>query len=428
MKKIYFIIIMFFFMLVLTSCMPVNFSNLTHSDWDGNYIYYSNKRSKTTGDEEITLFDTVQYLNVEYDITYISNHSFIDENLYFVCALRNDLNDSDCSAICKYNLKTKEINVLYFMNDNTLERVKEWQLNDNYLITGVKNYLVRISLIDYSVKIIENIEDAMIYNNQIFFTKKGKLYFCNINDLQEQQISNYDNIYRFYITKNNGVDIAIIHIVKDYQAKILIYELYSKKTYCIFTATNTSNYISVSEKHVIIGEINTKEINDYKENNPYKNKLYEYVYNGEKVVLNEIYSFPKQLHIIQAYEAKRGFLRITTYKSNDDYVKYYIYDIERKEFNTEIFNYHYRIGSEKISTKYVSGEYTYYVEPIITDFYFIKLDYLYLKRKDSNGNVIILQNYNRKGNHFKNKYNSSSFLSSIVEARKDQVFITNVKY
>ena len=52
--------------------------------WDGNYIYYDNYRSKTTGEDEEPLFETIKYDNLEYQIESFCDIKFYNNHIYYL--------------------------------------------------------------------------------------------------------------------------------------------------------------------------------------------------------------------------------------------------------------------------------------------------------------------------------------------------------
>lgn len=431
MKKMLLILSLFFTLLILTSCRTYNSLIPNLASWEGNYIYYANKCSKTTGDEETTLFDTVEYLGITYNITDISNHSYINDRLYFACSLRENLKvyDQDCSAICKYNLKTKELNVLYFLYNEDLDDVNKWYYNNKYLIAGTNNHIVRISLIDDTADSITGTKKTTIYNNQIYFIKDKKLYYCNIDDLKIIQISSCEGIYRYHLTKINDVNVVLIFAVNsNNDFEIYVYEWDKNITYSIYTGEDNSSIIDVEGKYLIVGEdeaINTQYPYSDTQNN---NTIYSYKYDNDKVILNKIYQFPDYIHISSSKIALHNFIEIDAYNSKTKTESEYILDIDRKTFievgdASKLFN-----KGVTPKTEYICGEYTYYTSTRNDTEILYSFNTIYLERMDSRGNVVTMQFYSDHEDHNERKYPSSSFIYKLSYARIDQVIITNGKY
>ena len=55
-----------------------------YGTWDGNYIYYDNYRSKTTGEDEELLFETIQYDDLKYQIESFCDIKFHNNHIYYL--------------------------------------------------------------------------------------------------------------------------------------------------------------------------------------------------------------------------------------------------------------------------------------------------------------------------------------------------------
>ena len=90
MKRIITIIFTILLIFTLFSCVSYEEIKPNESDygiWDGNYIYYGNKRCKTTGEKEETLIKYVDYEDERYYVVDTLYYCYIDNVIYFIYLL-----------------------------------------------------------------------------------------------------------------------------------------------------------------------------------------------------------------------------------------------------------------------------------------------------------------------------------------------------
>lgn len=314
MKKLFLIALLLLSFSLLTSCIYTSYDSTIPEDfgeWDGNYIYYENKISKTTGDDEICLFNSFEHENILYTDIYIMDHIFMDNILYAsVKTLDNNY------SIIKYNIKTGNLDVLYF--DDKLNFSTLIDYSSNHLIF-FGNDIIKLDLISNEAYAINDVRNYILYDGYILYeTTNYNVYLFNQTSNQSTLVcealdtnTSYNTNYKLLNICNRSV-ILITRCATPYKLVynnglyifgLEIYDIETKKLYILKEFNDILKINMISNEYFTIGIF--KEIEHYDDG--YRTysflqnqELYKIEYeNGFK--LNLLYEFDEQYDCSEAY-------------------------------------------------------------------------------------------------------------------------------
>jgi len=116
---------------ILTCCMlgvGCNFSSIVpeeFGEWESNYIYRGNVRSKTTGENGETLVTQVTKGDKTYAVLSCADYAFVGDDIY-MCLNLNTPDFNMTQAIVKYNVKDKTQENIVLENTYTPEEGLTW--------------------------------------------------------------------------------------------------------------------------------------------------------------------------------------------------------------------------------------------------------------------------------------------------------------
>ena len=187
-KRILTLLFIFLLIFTISSCVSyeeIKPSESDYASWDGNYIYYGNKRCKTTGENEEILIEEVKYEGNNYYIVEALDYCFNDNNIYFIFSAKTlkNLEEFNSTLFVKYIIKTKTYEVLgvgdktsyisivkNFRNNIYLKVNSESSISDYLIFDTIKNTQViiqnvsKISFInDYVITHIEGVTSVILF-------------------------------------------------------------------------------------------------------------------------------------------------------------------------------------------------------------------------------------------------------------------------
>lgn len=352
MKKILTIFCFMIIIIGLTSCnkyedLVPNSSD--YANWDGNYIYKGNYRSKTTGEDEERLIKNIEYNGNTYYINDY-NYSIYDNNLYYFFTTKSnkELKECDSSFLIKYIIKDKKYEILYASTTSVL----------NFKIEKVyENYIYCIDLdssLDYCIYRCEtkdliylnDVTSIRFFDNDVFLEIDNTLKHSNSSEInfktiislkyRDPLISDDENSdYIKIVYDNKGSDVSRYKSLGYFNKKTGEYkELISAKDQKEFYYINEEYFILYESKtfeYVMnVKERNTKTI----ETNCNLCKVnldsfsYEVIYTfkdadasfTDGVLIGNTY-FMKRVKVKQGWFIFYGGSRTKTYKLDLDTLK-----------------------------------------------------------------------------------------------------------
>ena len=271
--------------------------------WDGNYIYYDNYRSKTTGEDEEPLFETIKYDNLEYQIESFCDIKFYNNHIYYLVNGFNPGNNELNYFIIIYSFDIKEIKYYKIFED--LEY-------SSYFLTIDDNYII-ISIDDNSSLVYDlNTRNQMVIDGSqldefgCYKIKDSFVQFASWNDLTFQKLI---EIPFGYSCRCDIIKIAnrnLIHIQirsndtsNNYDANLCFYDLDNNVLYNL-VPVEENKYIDYYEKYYIVGTLN-----EYKYTNKNGDQLSEKLVTGcqlfelnfeeNKITSNKIFNFEEDI-------------------------------------------------------------------------------------------------------------------------------------
>ena len=271
--------------------------------WDGNYIYYDNYRSKTTGEDEETLFETIKYDNLEYQIESFCDIKFYNNHIYYL--------------VNGFNPGNNELNYFIIVYSFDIEEIKYYKIFEDleyssYFLTIDDNYII-ISIDDNSSLVYDlNTRNQMVIDGSqldkfgCYKIKDSFVQFASWNDLTFQKLI---EIPFGYSCRCDIIKIAnrnLIHIQirsndtsNNYDANLCFYDLDNNVLYNL-VPVEENKYIDYYEKYYIVGTLN-----EYKYTNKNGDQLSEKLVTGcqlfklnfeeNKITSNKIFNFEEDI-------------------------------------------------------------------------------------------------------------------------------------
>ena len=271
--------------------------------WDGNYIYYDNYRSKTTGEDEEQLFETIKYDNLEYQIESFCDIKFYNNHIYYL--------------VNGFNPGNNELNYFIIVYSFDIEEIKYYKIFEDleyssYFLTIDDNYII-ISIDDNSSLVYDlNTRNQMVIDGSqldefgCYKIKDSFVQFASWNDLTFQKLI---EIPFGYSCRCDIIKIAnrnLIHIQirsndtsNNYDANLCFYDLDNNVLYNL-VPVEENKYIDYYEKYYIVGTLN-----EYKYTNKNGDQLSEKLVTGcqlfklnfeeNKITSNKIFDFKEHV-------------------------------------------------------------------------------------------------------------------------------------
>lgn len=354
MKKV-FLLILFSF-IFFTSCERVWYEDLVPSEseyasWDGNYFYYGNYRSKSTGMDEEQLVSEVVIDEKKYKVEECIDYRIYSDDVYMLLELKDDSGYRYSFVI--YNIKIKEVMskiVLDYIFDEE-EIFRTIDFNQEKAILEAKIFgLTTIFDIDFNnfeyKEVFKGVvKEIYVFSDYIVFVDWHVITYCKFYEYDFKTIYNYPygsdivegeyyslSVSVGYTENENGDYLRILVVEKvqkqeeiKYSDGIYYYDLTKDTLHKLLDYKDGKDVVDYFGDYIIIGdEYNSPE----RENTSItvNNILYKLDFDSN-VTLEEVYNF------------------------NDSKKEYHITEIKEEiiEFNIIKFDYKYRV---KYETKY----------------------------------------------------------------------------
>lgn len=449
MKKLFLIVLLLLSFMSLTSCgLFISAKSEipeVMGEWDNNYIYYKNKMCKTTGEDEITLFEGFIIDNNYYNEFYFIDHIFIDNILY--CCV--DIKNEEINALLKYSINTGHLEVIY-TTMLTIEEIIKY--TPNYLLI-FGDELTRIDLNSYEANAIDISVDYKIYDDIILFTNEYALYMYNLttNTIEYicDKLPDYNMIYELNTIEDRTVLVLKFVSKSNSQneiSRLSIYDIENKNKNDIYNLLdyNFKHLYSISGEYYLTGIYDFVSYIDKNDKIKYNKLFYS---NSElyKISYNENtkeYEFKLLYDFDDKYDCTRHYIdgdnirfKLMYLKKDDNGIncakyKKVKFSIKKEKLSSAII-YHNNSKStidNSDSPLYIEfGNYTYYFirkrdDSIFWEFY----NYYFYRKKGLKTEV--MQFYTNFENRSIKEFPCSSFIESCTHVTDpNKILITDFK-
>lgn len=322
-KKVMFVMVFLFITLTLSGCRKYEDLVPEEKDlanWDGNYIYYGNKRSKTTGEDTEILIREVEYLNIQYNLFEVSDFIYLNDDIYMIAYMKNKDSISDyhydSSMLLHYNTKEKTTAVIYFSNnqdefiDNFFHTTEDFFIISRYDYKS--NGLIKITLANKEVEEIPKGYDYRVVEDYLIFTYNSMVHYTKMDIIELNPIPDANTNAYFSIIEIDGNRLLRIFSKSFRSSFNFIGELkyYDFELITLFTAwkyESDKNVSLIGDNYFVIGttvgydyvsslkNYDTKKYEVLTEYLSTSNILYKVSYQDKEFKIENIFEFPDNL-------------------------------------------------------------------------------------------------------------------------------------
>ena len=354
MKKV--ILLILFSFIFFTSCERVWYEDLVPSEseyasWDGNYFYYGNYKSKSTGMDEEQLVSELVIDEKKYIVEECIDYRIYSDDVYMLLELKLDSEYRYSFVI--YNIKIKEVMskiVLdYIFDEEEIFRTIDFNPEKAILQSKIFGQTIIFDIdfnnSEYKEVFKDVVKDIYVFSDYIVLVYWHEITYCKFYEYDFKTIYNYAygsdivegeyyslSVSVSYTEKENGDYLRILVVEKNqkqdkikYSDGIYYYNLTKDTIYELLDYKDGKDVVDYYDDYVVIGD---KYSIPEKENTSIivNNILYKVDFDGN-VTLEEVYNF------------------------NDSKKEYHITEIKEEiiEFNIIKYDYKYRVKNE---TKY----------------------------------------------------------------------------
>lgn len=395
MKKL---IIVLLCMLFLCSCRDIEdiIPKGDYGSWDGNYIYYKNVRTKTTGEDATFLFNKFIIDDIEFYFDKFLDAKNYKDYIYYVITINSDyvLENGHYlyyQALVRYNLNSKECELFYY--ESNIHKIVV--IKDEYIV--LEDY-DRHHHIYYDLKTNEVIEinHNIIGELGYYRVEQDALYYSSWEELELKPIMNIPTGYNTYIENLcvDGKDYLMITLRKNesdlrFYSGLSFYSLDEHKLYNIVDV-NSNKFLDYSDGYYILGD---KKVYDVISDNGglestslvINNELYKVDFNN--MTSTKVYTFKSNIEYSRI-DLVKDVLRISAKQVNGNKIKETNLYLDINNYKEKLF---YIPLNEKTENKVTCGEYYYSLESseygaVLGPDYAI---YLYQNSIDTNRKVLM---------------------------------------
>ena len=327
-----------------TSCQVlIDVAPTAYAEWDGNYIYRGNVRSKTTGEEEKYLLETVTYNEVTYTVAEMLDYAYFEDDIYMCLSLGKASQEAGkaqmetCAVV--YDTKEKSYSVLYWPQaDMGVSGI--YKMTEEYVVLWVyeKNgqgneAWIRI---DYNGNVLNERNQDFITKHEadeyFVWQENGQFYCCTWEDTTPVPMfaitGAFEDFKVQYYEKGAHKGIMVqIYSNYQYNSGLYFYDVAQKKTTILIAFENDlrynlddalqNNYADLDIDYLVAGTLKEKDYTETYvtlvpllgllpifvpekriEEETYSGLtnciLYQINWSGESVALDVVYDFSKE--------------------------------------------------------------------------------------------------------------------------------------
>ncbi|MBE5739617.1 MAG: hypothetical protein E7349_02035 [Clostridiales bacterium] len=258
--------------ILLTCCFMTSCTSLydlapdSYADWDGNYIYYANSRSKTTGQESEYLIESLQNDSKEYAVDYVQDFAYKDDNVYLCLRMSFEMPEQSWyeykTCFACYDIKEQTSEVLFWETED-LSVDSIYKMTADYLILNMydSNYNRRLVRMKYDGEILSEDDNWMLgykeAGDYLVDWQDGAFVYTALE--QEEPVAMFafagdfrDYDVQYYKDVNNeGFWFAIKNQNNEYSG-LYFYEIVDKQLFELVAYDSGVEYIR-NEKYLLVG-------------------------------------------------------------------------------------------------------------------------------------------------------------------------------
>lgn len=258
----------------LTSCTSLyDVAPDSYADWDGNYIYCANTRSKTTGADDEYLIETLTKDGTEYMYNYTLDYAYVNDDIYMCLNMKTttqyeDRYDYDtCFAVYNVQNKTSKV-ILWGDDDLVIDYI--YYMTAEYAVLYVhskrydsKFYNSNLICVDFNGNIVyEDVDWALSYtcvgDYLVKYRNGAFVYSTWDNEAQNSMFSLNVEISRFNATyykdeKHEGFLIEVDGPYYKYNSAngLYFYDIVKKKTQTLIGYNENVKFVKDGDYYVI---------------------------------------------------------------------------------------------------------------------------------------------------------------------------------
>lgn len=263
-----------------------------YGEWDGNYIYRGNVRSKTTGEDAKYLVQNVEIGGISYSVVSCNDYDVV-ENMMYLTLTVSDTNYSNC--LVSYDVNAQEQTLIFhkFKNEVDVSGYYEYEMNyveqvfenGDILVNGMRRWYgidgasapdgvattSLLFIINQFGTVEEDVDEEYLLYTRISDTYWQKYDYIDgsqklyVRGWREEPVLVYDWVesahYTYNITfvEKNGAEGYLIETWRDKKEgewkdsfiKLEFFDLKQKKLSTLFEGEKYAEWVAVPDKTVL---------------------------------------------------------------------------------------------------------------------------------------------------------------------------------
>ena len=256
----------------LTSCTSLyDVAPKAYAEWDGNYIYCANMRSKTTGEGEEYLIETLTKDGTDYTFNYARDYAYVGDDIYMCLDMKtttqveNRYDYTTCFAVYNVQDKTSEV-VLWGEDDLVIEYI--YYMTTEYAVLRVHGgkYDSTLICVDFDGNIVyEDVDWALSYTcvgDYLVKYKDGAFVYSTWDNEAQNSMFRLDEDFRSFDAtyyKDEKYEGFLIEVKGPYSFRynsahgLYFYDVVKKQT-CTLIGYNKNVEFVKDGDYYVIGE------------------------------------------------------------------------------------------------------------------------------------------------------------------------------
>ncbi len=250
----------------MTSCTSLyELAPDSYADWDGNYIYYANSRSKTTGQESEYLIESLQKDGKEYTVEYVQDFAYKGDDVYLCLQMSFSIPEQAwyeyITCFAAYDIKEQTSKVLFWgTEDCKVDSI--YKMTDDYVIlTTFNNYQRNLIRLSYDGEVLSEddnwVDDYKDVGKYLVDWRDGAFVYRTADNEEVTTMFEFDGSFRDYEVEyykdinNEGFWFAIINQSNEYSG-LYFYDIVDKQLFELVAYDSGVEYVR-NENYLLVG-------------------------------------------------------------------------------------------------------------------------------------------------------------------------------